>query len=328
MRVKVDYLCICDFRKYLYNYFLLLIVLVFLSSCAKDYPPEQFLPSRHNKIPNDVIKVQPSDDDYPPVLHVTEFSEPVPMPGLVNTAGAEDSPFMANDREEFYFFFTPDVREPVETQILDSVTGIYRTKQVDGIWEEPERVMLQKQDKLALDGCEYVHGDSLWFCSAREGYAGLHWFVAYDVNGKWSDWTLADFNTEFAVGELHFYNNHLYYHSERAGGSGGLDLWMLTKGDQGWENPVNLVALNSTGNEGWPCVTDDGMELWFTRTYQGSPAIFRSKRIDNKWQPAELIISQFAGEPVVDKNGNVYFTHHFFKNGNMIEADIYMIKKQ
>jgi hypothetical protein len=42
----------------------------------------------------------------------------------------------------------------------------------------------------------------------------------------------------------------------------------------------------------------------------------------------ELIISQFAGEPSIDNEGNIYFTHHFFQEGKMIEADIYIAEKQ
>ena len=38
----------------------------------------------------------------------------------------------------------------------------------------------------------------------------------------------------------------------------------------------------------------------------------------------ELVISQFAGEPSVDANGNIYFVHHFYRDGRMIEADIYV----
>ena len=86
----------------------------------------------------------------------------------------------------------------------------------------------------------------------------------------------------------------------------------------------NIEAVNTPENEGWPFVTQDGNELWFTRTYLGTPAIFRSKRVNGEWQEPELIISQFAAEPSLDNEGNVYFTHHFFKDGVMLEADYYV----
>ena len=49
------------------------------------------------------------------------------MEGPVNTAGAEDSPFVTPDGQTLYFFFTPDVRVPAEQQLLDGVTGIWVT---------------------------------------------------------------------------------------------------------------------------------------------------------------------------------------------------------
>jgi len=69
-------------------------------------------------------------------------------------------------------------------------------------------------------------------------------------------------------------------------------------------------------------------ELWFTRVYLGTPAIYRSKLVNGTWAEPELILSQFAGEPTLDNKGDLYFTHHFFENGTMIEADIYVAYKK
>jgi hypothetical protein len=51
---------------------------------------------------------------------------------------------------------------------------------------------------------------------------------------------------------------------------------------------------------------------------------YRSKRVDGDWQEPELLISQFAGESSLDSEGNIYFTHHFYKDGVMLEADYYI----
>ena len=39
---------------------------------------------------------------------------------------------------------------------------------------------------------------------------------------------------------------------------------------------------------------------------------------------AGVIVIAGAGEPTLDKHGNLYFTHHFYKDNKMIEADIYV----
>jgi len=299
----------------------ILLTVTFVSGCTQEI--EQPVIARESRIPSDIEKGTPANDNYPPILHSDEFENPVPL-AVINTAGAEDSPFIPADKNEMYFFFTPDVRVPVEKQILDQVTGIYVSKNINGAWQEPERVILKISGKLSLDGCTFVQGNAMLFCSAREGYTGVHWFTAEYKNGEWVNWRNADFHPEYEVGELHIHGDELYYHSPKDGGKGGTDIWILTQVDGEWVNPVNVAIINSEENEGMPYITPDGNELWFNRWYLGSPAVYRSKKVNNLWQEPELIISQFAGEPTLDKDGNVYFVHHYYEDGVMIEADIYV----
>jgi len=304
-------------------------IFLLLIACKKK-EEEPYFPqtTRLERIPEDAIKITPDTDLFPPILHSLEWMEPVPLGPEVNTAGAEDSPFIPADRDELYFFFTPDVDVPVEQQVNDEVSGIYISRQNGVSWVNAERVWLQDPGKLALDGAEFVKGNDMLFVSAREGYTGLHWFSAAYENSKWSNWQLADFETDYEVGELHIHGEELYYHSSKSGGLGKLDIWKLTKINSIWQNPVNVGTVNTEEDEGWPYITPDVNELWITRTHQGSPAIFRSKKVDDTWQEPELIVSQFAGEATLDKDGNLYFVHHFFNDGKMIEADIYVAKRK
>jgi hypothetical protein len=304
------------------------IVLTFIFSGCKKSEISYPTITRLESIPADAVKMTPETDQHPPILHSSDWEEPVPMPGPVNTAGGEDSPFIPADRDELYFFFTPDVSIPAEEQITDSVTGIYVSKFLDNQWQEPTRVWLQEPGKLALDGAEFVQGNEMLFVSAREGYVQLKWFKAFYENDKWTNRQVINFDTTYQVGELHIHNDELYYHSYRAGGKGQLDIWKLTKISGEWKNPVNVEAVNTAESDGFPYITPDGNELWFNRTYQGSPAIYRSVKADGGWQTPELIISQFAGEPTLDKNGNIYFVHHFYVDGEMVEADIYVAYKK
>jgi hypothetical protein len=250
----------------------------------------------------------------------------------VNTAGAEDSPFVMPDGNTLYFFFTPDMNVPPERQLLDGVTGIYVSTRQGGAWSTPERVLLQDAGKLALDGCEFVQGDVMWFCSAREGYTGINWFTAELADGKWAHWRYAGnrFGADYQVGELHITadGSELYFHSPRPGGKGGVDLWVTRRSGDDWLPPENVAAVNSTETDGWPFLTQDGSELWFLRIYQGSPAIFRSKLGPDGWLAPELIVSQFAGEPTLDAAGNLYFVHHFYRDGQGIEADLYVAMRR
>ena len=290
----------------------------------------QILP-RESKIPVNAVKMTPETDLYPPILHSDEYEQPVPMPYPINTAGAEDSPFITPDGNNFYFFFTPDTSIPAEKQLIDGVTGIYWSKKVNGQWSTPERVVLNND--LSLDGCEFVQGNTMWFCSVRAGnLKEIDLYTAELVNGKWTNWKDAGekINLEYKVGEMHITSdgNELYFHADRPGGKGSYDIYVSEKVNGEWQPPTPVDAVNTGDMEGWPFISENGHELWFTRFYEGRPAIFKSERINGTWQEPELIVSQFAGEPTLDNEGNLYFTHHFYENGTMIEADIYVADKK
>lgn len=309
--------------------FALIMPLVLLLGCIDEKPEEYPDVDREDKIPVDAVKVTPGTDVHPPVLHSDEYMDPVPMPGPINTAGGEDSPFILPSGNEFYFFFTPDVSIPPEKQIIDDVTGVYFSKKVNGTWSEPERVWLQDAGNLALDGAHTIVGDKMYFASAREGYTDLHIFTAERVDGHWKNWEYGgDRLKDLEVGELHVVGNDMYFHSSRDGGKGEYDIWMMTWDGSDWSEPVNLENVNSAEIDGWPYVTADGKEMWFTRRYMGAPSIWKSKKINDTWQEPELIVETFAGEPTLDDEGNLYFAHHYFKDDLMIEADFYVCYKK
>jgi len=277
---------------------------------------------REALIPDNAIKMSPETDENPPLLYSDDFEPPVPVPGQINTAGAEDSVFVTPTGDTMYLFFTPDVNVPVEKQILDGVTGLYVSQKQNGVWGKPARIILQQPGKLALDGCEFVLGDLMWFCSARDGYTGVHWFTAEYRDGKWQNWKNADFDTGYQVGELHLSRDgrELYFGSEKAGGKGGLDIWVSKLVGGVWQEPTNISAVNTPDHDGWPALNPAEDELWITRNW----GVWRSKKVNGEWRVAELIVSPLAGEASIDHAGNLYFVHHFYVDGKMIEADIYV----
>jgi hypothetical protein len=307
---------------------LCLFLLLAFSSCISNPLTPTLPPDRESLIPSKRVKILPETDVYPPRSLSAEYADPEPLPYPVNTAGAEDSAFIMPDGKTLYLWFTPVPNSPLEGQLVDGVTGIY-VFHIDGeTWSPAERVLLQDPGKLALDGCAFVLGDLMWFCTTREGYTGLHWFTAQNREGHWQGWVEADFPPGYEVGELHISadGQELYFHSARPGGMGSYDIWMSTLVEGDWGEPVNLTAVNSEYSDGWPFLSADGTELWITRTI-GAPELWRSKRVDGVWGPPEQMFTHFAGEASLDFEGNLYFTHHFFKDNIMLEADIYMARK-
>ncbi len=278
------------------------------------------IPNREDVIPTYMVKMDPSTDVAPPKMLSDEYEDPVPLPYPVNTRGAEDSAFVMPDGKTLYVWFTPNNKMDVYEQAQDLVTGIYKFRKVGNNWEGPERVWLVKPGEPHLDGCGFFWGNEVLVCGVRQGYEGLHWFSSSYENGEWSVASIADFDPSYEVGELHIFGDELYFHSNRAGGKGGMDVWMSKKVNGAWGEPVNLDKVNSEYNEGWPALNPQGDELWITKNY----GLWRSKRVNGEWQEPEEMISTLAGEATIDREGNVYFTHHYYKDDKMIEADIYV----
>ncbi len=294
--------------------------------------PEEERPTRDEAIPADATKMTPATDAFAPVMHSDDWLDPVPMPGPVNTAGAEDSPFITPDGNRFFFFFTPDVSVPVQEQLLDGVTGLWWCAKVGGEWTEPERIVLC--DDVSLDGAEFVTGNTLWFASVRaDNYGEIDIYTATYEDGEWGDVENAgeQLNVDYDIGEFHLApdGETLYFHTGEWSVGGDMDMWTTVRTDTGWSTPEEVPDVNTEANEGYPFITQDGNELWYTGEsklgYTG-PAIYRCIRDGDGWGEAEEIISNFAGECTIDEQGNIYFVHHYFTSPdlNMIEADIYV----
>ncbi len=304
------------------------LFILIAAGCDQIDPPIQIL-RREDKIPSGQEKLTPDDDIYPPILHSPDYEQPIPVPGYANSAGAEDSPFVTPDGNVLYFTFNPDLNVMPDKQLIDGVTGLYRSQLVNGIWQEAERVVLN--DDLSLDGCETIQSELMWFCSVRAGnFREVDLYTAYLIDGTWTNWQNAGerINSEIVMGEMHITPDGLeiYFDGAREGSVGGSDIWVTRLVNDEWQDPENVPGVNTMEDEIRPFLTQNGKELWFSRSYLGSPAVFRSLLIDGHWSEPELILSQFAAEPSLDAEGNIYFAHHFFKDGQMLEADIYVTR--
>lgn len=292
-------------------------------------------PERLESVPAAAHKMTPAEDAWPPAAP-KGWDRPQPLPAPVNTAGAEDSPFITLDGRSLYFFFTPDLHIPVEKQLLDGVTGIWVSQRTGESWGEPQRVLLSTPGEPALDGCEFVLEDWMAFCSVRAGNLNeIDLYTAVRRNNLWTDvkdWG-RQINLDYQVGEMHITadGQTMVFASKRPGGLGGFDLWLSAKTNDGWSEPINPGGpVNTTSDENRPYLSPDGQTLWFDSTSRRGfpgPAIFRSLRsADGRWGEPEEIISQFAGEPSLSADGHtLYFVHHYFSTDmkQMIEADIY-----
>ncbi|MGC9366988.1 MAG: hypothetical protein ACP5FK_08110 [bacterium] len=317
--------------------YLILLLLLISTSCSKqENPTNPVIQTRYDLIPENAVKMNPQNDTFPPVIHSSQWNQPEPLDSPVNSAGIEDSPFITPQGDWFFFFFTPDASQPAQNQIVDGFSGIWWSMRSGNNWTEPVRVKLSSD--LALDGAEFIANDTLWFGSVRTGNYGEIdiYFALYNEN-NWTGWTNAGetLNSIYDIGEFHITSDGdtLYFGSNTLSGYGQTDLWLTERSTGSWSSPVNLGGIiNSTNNENQPFVTEDKTELWFTsesRLGYPGPAVFRSVKTDSGWSQPQEIISNFSGEPCLDNQGNIYFTHHYCDStSRIIESDIYIAIKR
>jgi len=86
---------------------------------------------------------------------------------------------------------------------------------------------------------------------------------------------------------------HFYFSSEKEGGKGGLDIYHITKNEDGtWSSIEPLNSLNTSGNEQGPYISKDGNTLYFSSDSLdgfGGYDIFKSEFDGKNWsKPVNL----------------------------------------
>lgn len=275
-------------------------------------------------------------DANPIILHSSDWESPQPLPAPIDMDGDELAPFITLEGDELYFFYTPDLSMSEAKRALDGISGIYYSKKMDGIWSEPEKLVLSEEN--ALDSCIYTDGQTLWFCSKRDGNYEEEGdlYTASRVDGTWQNGQNAgeQLNVEYDVGEVHLSadQNTMIFSAFRYGGFGLMDLWQTQRVGESWSEPVNLGdVINSSEIDDYPFLSEDRVELWFTSPSRlGYPgfAIFRSTWQDGAWGEPQEIISNNVSEVSIDRAGNLYFAHFFFdEEGELLGSKIYVAYK-
>ena len=276
-------------------------------------------------------------DTNPIILHSNDWGTPQPLPDPIDKEGNELEPFITLSGDELYFLFTPDFSISEAKRALDGVSGVYYSKKVNGIWSAPERLELGGDN--VLNGCVYTNGKILWFCSLREGNYNPRgdYYTANFVNGSWGNWQNAGefLNRILDIEEIHLSTdqNTMIFSAFLPGSYGYADLWQIHREGESWSQPENLGnIINSTEEETFPYLSEDGSELWFTSFSRlGYPgyAIFRSTWQNGAWGEPQEIISNYASEVSIDRQGNLYFTHFLYdENDELLESKIYVAYKE
>ncbi len=123
----------------------------------------------------------------------------------------------------------------------------------------------------------------------KDGVNMLKLYTAEKKEKKWSNIKELPFNSnEFSCGHpaLSAHDDKLYFVSDRPGGYGGTDIWMVDYRNGEWSTPVNMgKEINTEGNEMFPYVDENdnlyfasdghaglgGLDIFFTELQNGQP---------------------------------------------------------
>lgn len=169
------------------------------------------------------------------------------------------------------------------------------------------------------------------------GIMKLQIYTAIKVDNEWVNVEELPFNTvenEEAHPSLSPDGRSLYFASNRAGGYGGMDIYVSTFKNGNWEDPINLGEnVNTSGNELFPFIADDGTLYFASNGWEGLGGLdiystnLEDAETKNNWSAAENIGTPFNSPK--DDFGfilNITGTEGFFssaREGGLGQDDIY-----
>lgn len=156
------------------------------------------------------------------------------------------------------------------------------------------------------------------------------------ADGKWGDALPFQHNNmaySIAHPTLSADAQNMYFASDMPGGFGGMDLYICTRIDTFWSQPINLGnAVNTPGNELFPFIHPDGTFYFASDGLPGLGGldIFATRRNMGKWaaprnmgQPINSERDDF-GLTLTDSNADGYFSSN--RSGAFGGDDLYYLK--
>jgi outer membrane protein OmpA-like peptidoglycan-associated protein len=203
--------------------------------------------------------------------------------------------------------------------------------QIDSKYHEGSITFSTNGQQLFFTRSNYDHGKKR---KSKDGVIRLSIYSSVKKSGEWSSPTVLPFSTD-EYDETHpsLSSDHtrLFFSSNRAGGYGGMDLYIAEYKLGQWSEPVNLgPSINTPGNELFPFIHDDGT-LYFSSNGLGGIGgldIFSTVLKDDKNWDTPYNIGLPFNSPKDDFGFilNVLSTEGYFssaRNGGVGLDDIY-----
>ena len=180
------------------------------------------------------------------------------LSGDVNSLGNDYySRPTANDSKTLNFFDnTDEISAKIKGQIAES--EIF-SKTLNTKFHEGPATFSKDFSQIIFTRNNYNAGEK---GASEDNITKLKLYSAENINGAWGEATELPFNNdEFSTAHpsLSKDGKLLYFASDREGGFGGMDIWVVENKKGNWGEPKNLGKdVNSKGVEAFPFVDDNG----------------------------------------------------------------------
>jgi len=257
-----------------------------------------------------------------PVFYIREHTGE-----LINTGTADYNPVVSYDEETLVFMTSLKFYEAIRIS----------TKK-DGEWSEPRQITaeLEPEGKLLVNSLSR-DGKELYL--NQEDNFNSDILVSVLEDNRWGKALPLDktINTKFWESHACISGDgeYLYLASNRKDGQGGMDIWVSSKGPEGWQEPLNLGAgINTKLNEDHPFLSEDGKVLYFASqghyNIGGYDVFYSEKLADGSWsEPRNL------GYPLNTTDDDMFFVplgngkygyQALFADNNLGSRDIYRFR--
>lgn len=203
------------------------------------------------------------------ILTIASFAQSnVKVEGLdINSSGDDFAPYLSRNKGELYY----------TTEKGDQGQLIFISKSDDMGFSSKSRIS-GDINSGSENGSIAITPDGQYMIFAAyenniKGRGRTDLYSARKINGKWTDIQ----NLGVAVNSSAWDSNPtissdgtvLYFSSDRAGGSGGADIYMTTKTREGWTEARNVKELNSSADDLTPNIAWDNKTLAFASNRGG-----------------------------------------------------------
>ncbi len=223
-----------------------------------------------------------------------------------------------SDALEYFPSLTIDGNKLIFTRRVNNDEDFYESNIINGAWSKAQPLAGKVNTNLN-EGAQNISQDGEWIiftgCNYPEGRGSCDLYISYKTKTGWSEAENMGnvVNTEFweSSPSLSPDKRDLYFSSNRPGGFGGKDIWVVHRSTNGkWSNPENLgEAINTSGDESCPFMHADNKTLYFNSNGQpgyGMTDLFFAKKVnDSSW-----MMAQNLGYPIntIDDEGSLIVT--------------------